>query len=118
MIFKSFLEKNSRERGAVAILLTLLIITVTLLIAMGLSLIFISETKSSRLVGYTGPAFYAADAGAEYALFQIIKKSAAPQTDYPLSFSNGASAKVSWTARSVNSQGFFSGTRREVQITW
>jgi len=118
MAFKLFFQKNNREKGAVAVLLTLLITGVTLLIAMGLSQIFISEMKSSRLVAYSGPAFYAADAGAEYALFQVIKKSAAPQSGVPLSLSYGATALVSWTNTSVNSTGFFSGTRREVEINW
>jgi len=118
MAFKYLLGKNNGQKGATAIILTTLIIGVSLLIAMGLSLIFIGETKSSRLVGYSGQAFYAADAGAEYALFQIIKKSAIPQTDFSLSFSNGASAKVTWTDRSINSLGFYSGTRRKVQISW
>ena len=114
----NFLKKNSKEKGAVAILLTLLIIGVTLLIAVGLSTIFMGETKKSRLVGYTGSAFYAADAGSEYALFQIIKKSVDSGTDVELDLSYGATASVSWTNRSVNSLGFFSGTRREVEINW
>jgi hypothetical protein len=121
MAFMYILKKNNKEKGAIAILMTLLIMGTILLIAMGLSLIFINEIKNSRMVAYSGPAFYAADAGAEYALFQIIKKSAPGQTDFLLGssfFTYGATAKVTWTDRSVYSWGFYSGTRRKVEISW
>jgi hypothetical protein len=119
MAMKLFLSKSNSKRGATAILFTFLIITVTLLIALGLATIFISETKKSRLVGYTGTAFYAGDAGAEYALYQIIMKSNYSGNSVPLTLQGSkATASVTWTSNSVNSWGFFSGTRRRVQISW
>lgn len=123
-----FSDKKNKEKGAIAIILTVLILGVTLLIAMGLSLIFVQEIKNSGLVGQSSPAFYAADAGAEYALYEILK--ADPELDDPINcpaagncsktinFSYGARANVSWTNSSINSLGFFGGTRRRVQISW
>jgi hypothetical protein len=125
MRYKYFFNKNEGQRGAIATLLTFLILVVVLLIATGLSLIFVGETKESRLVGYSGPAFYAGDSGAEYALFQIVKKSVNvnPGSYYTLNLSYiPASAKVTWNAGSsnsfINSVGSYSGTLREVKITW
>ena len=121
-----FSEKNNKEKGATAIILTVLILGVILLIAMGLSLIFVQEIKNSGLVSQSGPAFYAADAGAEFALFQILKNGAAPQAvplilDKPTNgffIYDGTKAEVTWGDTSINSVGKFGGTRRRVQINW
>jgi len=123
MPFMRFSDKKNKEKGAIAIILTVLILGVTLLIAMGLSLIFVQEIKNSGLVGQSSPAFYAADEGAEFALFQILKKGEGPQADVLLNKANGffmynETAKVTWTDTSINSLGFFGGTRRRVQINW
>jgi len=113
---------GNKKRGATAILLTMLIITITLLIASGLSLIFIGQIKQSQLAGYTTSAFYAADAGAEYALFQIVKTiNSVPGENYSENLNleyNEATVFVEWTYRSVDSRGYFSDTNRKVQISW
>jgi len=115
MIKKDIFGK--KERGAVAIILTLLIMGVTLLIAFGLSAIFVNEIKSSSLVSRSASAFYAADAGAEYALFQVFKKGESPSS-FSASLYNNASFIVSWAANSVDSLGTYSQTKRRVQLTW
>ncbi|OGZ33755.1 MAG: hypothetical protein A2Y98_03230 [Candidatus Portnoybacteria bacterium RBG_19FT_COMBO_36_7] len=111
---------ENKNKGATAIILTFIIITVTLLIASGLSLIFLGEIKQSRLAEYTISAFYAADSGVEYALFQIVNNSGDEGDDVILNLTNKAEATVDWsvTGKMIDSLGFFSGTNRRVQLTW
>lgn len=129
-MFKIFCQKEEKERGAVAIILTLLIMGITLLIALGLSVIFVNEIKSSGLVGRSAPAFYAADAGAEYGLYQIMKNAdyssdgeISPEIFSQESFP-GLSAAVSWSTVAdlssgwINSSGSYSGTKRKVELSW
>jgi hypothetical protein len=120
-----FSEKNKKEKGATAILLTVLILGVTLLIAMGLSMIFVGEIKSSSLIGRSGPAFYAADAGAEYALYQVLRAIPSQPTgnmpNQPLP-SVGAKYDVEWdsgvTPSYIKSLGRYKETRRLIEINW
>ena len=101
-----------------AILLTLLILSITLLIGVGLSGVFFNELKISDSVRQSGPAFYAADAGAEYALYQrfnvgVISGSSSLSLPY-----SKASYQVSWGSNSINSLGAYSNTNRRVNVTW
>jgi len=119
IMFKIFYQKEQRERGAIAIILTLLIMGITLFIAFGLSAIFVNEIKNSSLVSRTAPAFYAADAGAEYGLYRITK-GVAGVTNPPIIY--GASVNVSWSGTIssgyINSSGTYSQTKRRVELSW
>lgn len=59
------------NKGQAAILLTILITSVILLIILATSVIVIAEIKSSRNIGDSVIAFYAADAGVERCLYGI-----------------------------------------------
>lgn len=114
---KNFYKKYNNNKGAVAILLVLLVLVVTLLISTGLATIFLQELKGSGLIGRSAVAFYAADAGAEYALYQMINADppveAGSKTEL---LSSGGSFDVSWSAGGINSLGEYGGTRRKVEL--
>lgn len=116
-MLKNFYKKYNNNKGAVAILLVLLVLLVTLLISTGLATIFLQELKGSGLISRSAAAFYAADAGAEYALYQIFKiGDVGPYTDVPGTLSNSSTYLVSWSATSVASLGEYGQTRRKVEV--
>jgi len=117
-IFKTL--KENRQKGQTAILLTLLILGVILLVGLGLASIFINELKMSSFVFQTGPAYYAAEAGSEYALYQMIKPDPSVQSgNYSATlFSSNATFNVSWDSSGINSIGQYVNTFRRIQITW
>ena len=69
MNFYKFREANFHfpQRG-VSLYLALMILTILLGIALGISTVFLSQTKMMRDIGYSVIAFYAADAGIEKVL--------------------------------------------------
>jgi len=111
--------KQKRERGAVAILLTLLILSITLLIGIGLAGVFFDELKISDAVRQSGPAFYAADAGAEYALYQRFKVGAiSGSSSFSLPYSKASCKEVRWESNSIDSLGVYSNSKRRINVTW
>ncbi|MFH0852047.1 MAG: glycine-rich protein [bacterium] len=111
-------KKSGRQKGAVAILLTLLILSITLLIGVGLSGVFFNELKISDSVRQSGPAFYAADAGAEYSLYQKYKVGVISGSgSFFLPYSK-ASYQVSWGSNFINSLGAYSNSRRKIEVNF
>ncbi|MDD5589745.1 MAG: LamG domain-containing protein [Candidatus Portnoybacteria bacterium] len=111
---KTFFPGKTR-RGALAILLTFLIISVLLVIVLGLSFIFVNELRLSSMVGRTAAAFYAAESGIEHALYQISKGITSGTVSDNLTYSN-AEYSASWDATSAQSLGRFGSTRRKVEM--
>lgn len=112
---------GGKEKGQIAILLTILVLDAVLLISLGLALIFIDEIKTSSLVRQSAPAFYAADAGSEYALYQMVKKNVASGTNVSGNLEYVSSSfLVSWdrNTRSINSLGQYQNTLRRVTVSW
>ena len=112
-----------------AIILALLIMGVTLSVASGISVIFVNEIKNSNLVGRSAPAFYAADAGAEYALYQIFAAaSRRPSGDDVVNLFGGAVSNVCWgnscdqpcggAPDCISSIGAYSQTKRKIELNW
>jgi hypothetical protein len=114
---KSFFYKKNRQKGAVAILLVFLILSVTLLISAGLSVIFVQQIKNSSLMSQSTVAFYAADAGSEYALYQIMKKNI-NNGNYNETFSVGSIFSVSWSSANIISRGEYGKTTRKVEVNF
>lgn len=112
----NFLKVNN-QKGAAAILLALLILGVIILVALGLSAIFVGELKVSTLIRQSGPAFYAAEAGTEYALYQVSHLGVANGNSFQ-TLSNGATFSVEWNVNSIRSVGKYANTRRKVEVTW
>jgi len=67
---------KNNQKGATAILLTVLILSVLLVIGMGVSTLVLNQIKTMRTVGFSVEALYAADAGAETCLYQVRKETA------------------------------------------
>ncbi|OGZ33379.1 MAG: hypothetical protein A2174_00390 [Candidatus Portnoybacteria bacterium RBG_13_41_18] len=118
--------KYNNQKGAVAILLTLLILSAMLIIGLGLAAIFAGEVKTSGYIRQSATAFYAADAGSEYALYKINKvEDLMNETGITLSLSSaGSSFTVKWKYEEagadkwIESTGKYANTNRKVKIIW
>jgi len=115
---------NKLQQGT-ALYLSLMIMTILLSIALGLSTIFIGQSKMIRALGNSVIAFYAADAGVEEVLINRTNPSVIPQTSLP----NGAMYQVFVTAGGVGdcasdnnfcikSIGVYQETRRAIEIVY
>lgn len=115
---------NKLQQG-VALYLSLIIMTVLLSIALGLSTIFIGQSKMIKALGNSVIAFYAADAGVEEVLINRIDPLDIPQTTLP----SGATYQVFVTAGGVGdcssennfcikSIGVYQETRRAIEIVY
>jgi Tfp pilus assembly protein PilX len=88
------MEKTTKERG-VALFLTVLIMSVILAIGLGISGIIIQQIKISGNIGDSVVAFYTADSGVEYQIFNLYKEET-HNPPYNVTFDdNGASYSVS-----------------------
>jgi hypothetical protein len=106
------------ERGAAAILLTVLILSVVLVIGLGASAIMLNQVKMSSVVSKSMKAFYAADAGVEKCLFEIGQSDSC---NIPLTnLDNGSSfqSQGNDSSKMLQSAGFFNDTSRKIQVTW
>ena len=64
-------QENNKNRGAVTILIALLLSAMLLVIGLGVSTLIFQQLKMSGQTGRSAVAFYAADAGAETCLYQV-----------------------------------------------
>lgn len=124
-IMEQFHQKKNNQKGAIATFLTLLILGAILLIALGLSNIFIEEIKTSGYIRQSAAAFYAADAGAEYALYQISKSTSLPASGsaHIDLTTAGSRVDVTWSyadpgEKKIESTGQYVTTNRKVKIEW
>lgn len=74
----------------ITLYLSVVIMTIVLAIALGISTIFLGQVSVMRGMGYSVLAFYAADAGIERILLNRTSPSYVP----PTSLSNGATYEV------------------------
>ncbi|MBI4709465.1 MAG: hypothetical protein HY764_04685 [Candidatus Portnoybacteria bacterium] len=118
----SKITARKKEKGAVATLVAIIVMGAILLIALGLSNIFIAEIKMSSLVRQSGAAFYAAEAGTEYALYKILKADPPELTgnfSVPQMGDSEASFNVSWDyATDISSVGSYGRANRKIKILW
>jgi len=116
---------NAKVQLGISLYLALMIMTILLAIALGLSTIFIGQTKMLREMGYSVIAFYAADAGIEKALVDRSNPNLNPDY-YSDSLSNGATYQIIVTVGGtgdcsainycIKSIGTFKETRRAIEI--
>ena len=84
-----FIEKFQK---GVALPLSIIILSIILAIALGLTAILVSQIRIIRGMGYSVNAFFAADTGIERVLKVIIKDGTDPQSSYSESnIGNGSS---------------------------
>lgn len=117
-------ENNQQQKGA-SLYLALIMVTVMLSIALGLSSIFISQTKTIKQMGNSVIAFYAADAGIEKVLLNRVNPASIPET----ALSNGATYQVTVTQSGtgdclsgntycIKSIGSYLETKRAIEIIY
>ena len=112
------------QQGAISIFLSVLLLSVILLIALGVSSLMIAQLKMSGQVGYSVVAFYAAEAGAERCLYEVRKSGAGscPFTDVQLEtvspFDNVFYTVTYNGSDTIKSIGQYLGTSRKVELTW
>jgi hypothetical protein len=130
---KQFLSRVFRKQGAISILITVLILSNLLVIALGVSFLLLSQIKMSQNAGESVRAFYAADAGAERCLFDMYtgtKTSCSFSYSYPypanyVTLDNGAVASSSGFVGEglgyISSLGCFNSQKkicRAIELNW
>ncbi|MBU1137167.1 pilus assembly PilX N-terminal domain-containing protein [Patescibacteria group bacterium] len=109
------------QKGAVAIILTVMTLNVLLIIGLGIGVLILQQVKLSIQSSESVVAFYAAEAGAERCLYEVRKNSAVscPYTNIPLAFDSQAKYTTTYNASNmITSIGQYKGTSRKVELTW
>jgi len=115
------------EKG-VSLYLTFMIMTILLAIALGLSTVFLGQTKVMRGIGDSVVAFYAADAGIEQVLIDRSSPSLVPdyysgsleesEATYQVFVIQGGFNGCSAVNYCIKSVGAYQATRRAIEITY
>lgn len=122
---------KSSQRG-VAVFLALLVMIPLLAMAIGVSIILLTQLRILREQGHSVIAFYAADTGIEKAVYEdrvVCRQTGCPgycasgclglPVDYIYSetLANGATFKFQVFSTSTQSVGIFSEVRRSIEVT-
>ncbi len=115
---------KDKSQSGVSLFLTLMIMTILLAMALGLSAIFLGQVEIMRGMGHSVIALYAADAGIERVLMIRRTPSNIPVTPLP----NGATYQVFVTAGGtggcaapnfcIRSIGTYKEVRRAIEINY
>lgn len=101
-------------------LLTILIMSAILAIAMGISKLSLGEIKISRELPQSFVAYYAAEAGIEEGLYADLVEGTA--SDFSGSLGTGITYEVTFTGVSPNriiaSSGLYGETKRAIELTY
>lgn len=112
----------TKEKGAVAILLSILVLSVLLVIGLTVSLVIINQLGMSTQAAQSVKAFYAADSGAEECFFQARRQQGACSAvggSLSENLTNGANFMAQRLNETIiQSTGFFGKTSRRVELTW
>lgn len=110
------------QRGAVAILLSVLVLAAVLVMGLTIAGVVVSQIAMTNQATQSVRAFYAADAGAELCLYQARKLQNpcnAEGGSVSGSLANGATylaQRINGT--SIQSTGFYNKTSRKVDLSW
>ena len=114
---KHLITFNNNQKG-IALLLTIIIISVVLLIATLISNIVITQLKLAGDINDSTTAIYAADSGAEWQLYQIRQGTSVPAP----TMSNGATVSATVTGSSPNftikSLGAYREVKRQFEVSF
>lgn len=106
---------NFREQNGVIVIITILIVTFLVSMALALSAIFIPKIKASGDIRRSVPAYYAADSAVEWCLY-VQKVSIAGPT-----MANGATYTPTLPAQCISplqTIGTYQGVSRSLQVTF
>lgn len=110
---KSGLKKN---QSGIALLLTMVILSVVVLIAAFIVNVVVVQIRLARDIDYSQLAIYAADSGIEWQLYQIRKEVSVPQP----AMSNGATIDVVVTGTApdftIKSLGSYQSVKRQFEV--
>ena len=123
------MEKNQdkkvfSQKGAVTVVLTVMILNVLLVIGLGVGVLIFQQIKSSLQAGESVIAFYAAETGAERCLYEIRQNSAdnCPYTDISLDFDSRAVYTTvydeSVSSTTMSSIGQYLNISRKIELNW
>jgi hypothetical protein len=109
--------------------IAIMVLSIILSIALGLTAILITQLKIIREMGYSVVAFYAADTGIEKELKNIIHDGSLPQPPYTDTLPNGASYSVTVVSAGddgcqasqvtnycIRSVGTYLGVKRAIEV--
>lgn len=106
------------NQSGIALLLTLVILSVVILIAVFIVNVAVTQLKLARDIDYSQSAIYAAESGIEWQLYQIRKET----TVSPPIMSNGATVSVIVTGTAPNynikSLGSYQSVKRQFEINF
>lgn len=109
--------KNNKESG-IALLLTIIILSIVTLIAVLIANIVIVQLKLAKDIGDSQAAIYAADSGIEWQLYQIRKGVSVAS---PV-MSNGAAIETTVTGAAPNfiikSLGSYQSVKRQFEVSF
>jgi hypothetical protein len=112
-----------RDKKGASLLLTILIMSAILAIAMGISKLSLGEIKISRELPQSFIAYYAAEAGIEeglYADLVVIPQGMA--SNFVRDFGGGKACSVEFDGtspnRTIKSTGSYGGTSRAVELSY
>lgn len=115
---------NVKLKKGIALYLSVMIMTILLAIALGISTIFLGQVDLMRDLGYSVVAFYAADAGIE----RVLTTREAPGNISETPLSNGATYQVIITISGsggctaanycIKSIGSYKDTNRAIEISY
>lgn len=116
--------KIQNSNKGVSLYLAVLITSILLAIALGLSTIFLGQSKTIRGMGYSVIAFYAADAGIEKILTQRTNPVSIPETllsneaIYQVIVTAGGTGNCQAVNYCIKSLGTYKETSRAIEITY
>ena len=106
------------QKGAISILLAVLILSMVSAIGIGISVLIIQQIKMSGQTSQSVVAFYAADAGAEKCLYEVRKNGVA-DCPYNDTLDNGAEYSTTYNGSdTITSIGQFMDASRKVELSW
>jgi len=110
--------KIGNNQNGIALLLTIVIMSVVMLMAALIANIVLTQLKLSGDIGDSVSAIYAADSGVEWSLYQI-RQDASPPSPY---MSNGASISVTVSGVfpnfTIKSLGSYRSVKRQFEVTF
>jgi len=111
--------KNIKDKKGVSLLLTLLIMAVLLAIAFGVSRLTLGEIKLGRDISKSFIAYYAAEAGTEWAIYkQRIGGGAYAIPDCSVELENESSYGIDIEGILIRSIGCYKDISRAIEISF
>jgi len=117
---KDKMNNSLSQKGAVSIVLAILLLSILLVIGLGISTLMLQQIKLSGQSSQSVVAFYAADSGAERCLYEVRKGSNncpwadvsldIPLTKYTVDYTPGTNL--------IESVGEYRTTVRKLELGW